>query len=173
MRLSSGPIVMLMGVLSPPVISCQRGFSFELTPDKLWDRIGVFDEFESSWPWLSDFWVEGSGLQTGSVLHGSITPPLPYHMDVRVEFVHCDRPNAITATIGGDLVGKAQLCLRPEAGGTLAEVDWTIEMRQPAMRLASRIGHPVLQWGHDRVVEMTVAGLRRRISDSRAAGRSS
>ncbi len=43
------------------------------------------------------------------------------------------------------------------------EVAWTMEMRQPAMRLASRIGRPVLQWGHDRVVEMTVAGFRRRI----------
>jgi hypothetical protein len=31
------------------------------------------------------------------------------------------------------------------------------------MRLASRVGRPVLQWGHDRVVEMTVAGFRRRI----------
>jgi hypothetical protein len=31
------------------------------------------------------------------------------------------------------------------------------------MRLASRVGRPLLQWGHDRVVEMTVAGFRRRI----------
>jgi hypothetical protein len=38
-----------------------------------------------------------------------------------------------------------------------------MEMRQPAMRLAGRIGRPLLQWGHDRVVEMTVAGFRRQI----------
>jgi hypothetical protein len=31
------------------------------------------------------------------------------------------------------------------------------------MRLANRVAHPVLQWGHDRVVEITVAGFRRRI----------
>lgn len=157
-----------MGVLSPPVITCRRGFRFELTPDQLWDRIGEFDQFESWWPWLSDFSVEGGGLQVGSILHGSVTPPLPYRMDVRVELVDCERPSAITATIGGDLTGDAHLCLRPEAKSTVAEVDWTIEMHQPAMRLASRIGHPVLQWGHDRVVEMTVAGLRRRIRDSPA-----
>ena len=45
------------------------------------------------------------------------------------------------------------------------QVAWTVEMRQPAMRLASRFGRPLLQWGHDRVVEMTVAGFRRRIDD--------
>jgi hypothetical protein len=31
------------------------------------------------------------------------------------------------------------------------------------MRLASRFGHPLLKWGHDRVVESTVAGFRRRL----------
>jgi hypothetical protein len=29
--------------------------------------------------------------------------------------------------------------------------------------VASRFGHPLLQWGHDRVVEITVAGFRRRL----------
>jgi hypothetical protein len=31
------------------------------------------------------------------------------------------------------------------------------------MRLAGRVGRPLLQWGQDRVVDMTVAGFRRRI----------
>ncbi|MGH3578346.1 MAG: hypothetical protein ACRDU0_12430, partial [Mycobacterium sp.] len=77
--------------------------------------------------------------------------------------VGCERPCSIDATVGGDLVGVAQLRLHAEGGGTRAEVGWTVEMRQPAMRLANRVGRPVLQWGHDRVVEMTVAGFRRRI----------
>src|SRR5665213_3355003 len=94
------------------------------------------------------------------------TRPLPYRLQLRVELVECERPNAIDATISGDLIGDARLRLRPEVGGTWAEVAWTLEMRQPAMRLASRIGHPVLQWGHDRVVEITVAGFRRRVKGS-------
>jgi hypothetical protein len=84
-------------------------------------------------------------------------------MRLRVELVDCERPFAIDATIEGDLTGDARLRFRPGPGGTWAEVAWTVEMRQPAMRLASRIGRPILQWGHDRVVEMTVAGFRRRI----------
>jgi hypothetical protein len=53
--------------------------------------------------------------------------------------------------------------MRPEHAGSRVEVAWTIEMRQPVMRLAFRLGRPLMQWGHDRVVEVTVAGFRRRI----------
>jgi hypothetical protein len=84
-------------------------------------------------------------------------------MRLQIELVQCTPPHAIDATVAGDLIGDAQLRLRPEGTGTWAEVAWTLEMRQLAMRLASRVGRPVLQWGHDRVVEMTVAGFRKRI----------
>jgi uncharacterized protein YndB with AHSA1/START domain len=147
----------------PAVITYHRGYRFDLAPDRLWDQIEEVDQFERWWPWLSDFRIEGDGLSTGSVLFGAVTPPLPYRMRLRVELVDCDRPYAIDATVGGDLVGEARLRLHPAGTGTLADVAWTVEMCQPAMRVASRIGRPVLQWGHDRVVEMTVTGFRRRI----------
>jgi hypothetical protein len=84
-------------------------------------------------------------------------------MRLRVELIRCVRARAIDARVEGDLTGEATLRLRPDADGTRAEVAWTVEMQQRAMRLASRMAHPVLQWGHDRVVEVTVAGFRRRI----------
>lgn len=149
-----------------PVITYRRSYRFDLAPDQLWDRIEEFDQFERWWPWLTNFRIEGTGLSAGSVLHGAVTPPLPYRMQLRVELVGCERPHSIDATIGGDLIGDARLRLRPVGDGTTAELAWTVEMVQPAMRLASRIGRPLLQWGHDRVVEMTVAGFRRRIQSS-------
>ena len=39
-------------------------------------------------------------------------------------------------------------------------------MMQRPMRLASRVARPLLQWGHDRVVELTVAGFRRRLESA-------
>ncbi len=71
------------------------------------------------------------------------------------------------ARIRGDLVGEAALVLRPEGAGSNVEVAWTVEMMQRPMRMASRMAHPVLQWGHDRVVELTVAGFRRRLGSAR------
>lgn len=146
-----------------PIITYRHGYGFGLPPDRLWQQLEQVDQFERWWPWLTDFEIDAGGLSTGSVLRGVVNPPLPYRMRLRIEVVECERPHAVTATIGGDLVGDSQLRFRPDGEGTWVDAAWTVEMRQPAMRLASRVGRPLLQWGHDRVVEMTVAGFRRRI----------
>lgn len=152
-----------LGPVAAPFITYGRAYRFDLAPDELWQRLEEVDQFERWWPWLSEFQIEGDGLSAGSVLRGVVAPPLPYRMRIRVELVGCDRPHLIRARIGGDLTGDALLRIRPEDSGSKVEVAWTVEMLQPAMRLANRFGRPVLQWGHDRVVEMTVAGLRSRI----------
>jgi carbon monoxide dehydrogenase subunit G len=149
--------------MAAPVFTYRRGYPFRLPPERLWQQLEEVDQFDRWSPWLSDLGVEGDGLAVGSLLTGVVNPPVPYRMRLRVEVVECDRLHSIGAVIGGDLVGEARLGFRPDGEGTWVDVDWTVEMMQPAMRLASRIGRPVLQWGHDRVVEMTVAGFRRRI----------
>jgi hypothetical protein len=100
------------------------------------------------------------------VLYGVVVPPLPYRMSIRVELTRCEAPSAIDAVIGGDLEGPAWLRVQADGGGSRVEVAWTVEMMQRPMRLASRFGRPLLQWGHDRVVETTVAGFRRRLESA-------
>jgi hypothetical protein len=146
-----------------PVFNYRRGYHFDLGPDHLWDRLERLDQFERWWPWLTGFRVEGNGLSTGSVLSGVVNPPVPYRMRIRIELLECSRPDAIDARVGGDLVGDAHLRFSTEGQGARVEAIWTVVVLQPTMRLASRIARPVLQWGHDRVVEMTVASFRRRI----------
>jgi hypothetical protein len=36
-------------------------------------------------------------------------------------------------------------------------------MMQRPMRIAARVAYPLLRWGHDRVVDATVDGLRRQL----------
>jgi carbon monoxide dehydrogenase subunit G len=146
-----------------PVFDYRREFDFGVRPAELWERLEHLNEFERSWPWLQEFRLEGEPLTDGSVLHGVVVPPLPYRMRLRIELTRCECPALVEAVIGGDLVGQARLVLRPDGAGTRAEVSWTVEMMQRPMRLASRFGRPLLQWGHDRVVEITVAGFRRRL----------
>jgi carbon monoxide dehydrogenase subunit G len=147
-----------------PVIEYHQEFDFPLPPQELWDVIEQVDQFENWWSWLKEFRLQGESLAAGSILHGVVAPPLPYRMRIEVELIRCRPPSRIEAVVHGDLEGEAQLALRPNAAGTRIEVAWSVEMMQVPMRLASRVGHPVLQWGHDRVVEMTVAGFRRRIA---------
>ncbi len=146
-----------------PTIAYRQAFEFGLTPSEVWASIERVDQFERWWPWLQEFRMEGASLAVGSVLHGMVVPPLPYRMRIRVMLTGCEAPTAIDALIGGDLEGLAQLRMQPHDDGSLIEVAWTVEMMQRPMRLASRFGLPLLQWGHDRVVEMTVAGFRRRL----------
>ena len=148
-----------------PVIEYLRAYEFSLPPQGLWDIIEQVDQFERWWPWLEDFSLDGDSLATGSVLYGVVAPPLPYRMRIQVELTRCERPVSIEAIVRGDLEGVARLDLRPQGNGSRVQVAWTVEMMQRPMRLASRVAHPLLQWGHDRVVEITVARFRRLVLD--------
>jgi carbon monoxide dehydrogenase subunit G len=149
-----------------PIITYRRAFEFGLTPIEVWAAIERVDQFERWWPWLQEFGMEGASLAVGSVLHGVVVPPLPYRMRIGVALTACEEPTAIDASINGDLEGWAQLRVAPSDGGSRIEVAWSVEMMQRPMRVASRFGLPLLQWGHDRVVESTVAGFRRRLESA-------
>jgi carbon monoxide dehydrogenase subunit G len=139
-------------------------FGFPVPPEQVWSALEQVDRFERWWGWLSELRVEGSGLVAGTVLHGVVAPPVPYRMRLRVVLVACDRPRSIEALVQGDLVGHARLELTPEGDGSRVSVAWTVEMMRPAMRVAARVGGPLLRWGHDRVVDATVAGFRRHLA---------
>lgn len=152
---------------SPYVIDYQEAFHLSVPPDEVWAAIQRVDLFESWWSWLREFHVDGGGLAVGAVLHGVVVPPLPYRMRLGVTICECAPPHLIEAVVHGDLEGRARLVLEPDEGGTRAHVAWTIEMMQQPMRLAARIAHPVLRWGHERVVRATVAGFGRQLARGR------
>jgi uncharacterized protein YndB with AHSA1/START domain len=135
-------------------------FVFSASPSEVWGAMERLDQFERWWGWLGDLRVDGDGLRAGSVLRGAVTPPVPYQMHVTIELSRCEPQSLIVASVSGDLAGDARLELRPCDGGTIADVAWSLEMRQVPMRVAARIAYPLLRWGHDRVVEATVAGFR-------------
>lgn len=145
--------------MAAPVIEYAGTHDFALAPVELWAAIERFDSFGAWWGWLQEFRLEGDGLRDGSVLHGVVAPPLPYRMRIRVEIVRCVPHVLLDAEVHGDLEGTAHLEMRTSPPGTTVTIGWTVEMMQRPMRLASRFAHPLLQWGHDRVVEMTLRGL--------------
>jgi hypothetical protein len=152
-------------------VEYQEEFWFPVTPDQLWVMAGRFDQFESWWGWLRDFRAERGGLVAGNVLHGTIIPPVAYRLRLDVRLERCHRPLLVDATVDGDLSGQAVLRLQDAGDGTLVAVAWSLEMRSVPLRVAARVAYPLLRWGHDRVVEMAVAGFRRRaIGEAASAG---
>jgi uncharacterized protein YndB with AHSA1/START domain len=151
-------------VPTPPyVIEYEGSFTLPASPERVWSAIARFDRYEEWWSWLRELRVDGDGLQAGSILDGTVVPPLPYRMRIHVTLVECTAPRVIRATVEGDLRGQARLRLTPIGGRTRADVDWTIEMMQVPIRLVSRFARPVLLWGHDRVVDATVASFSRHL----------
>ena len=150
---------------SPCIIDYRGTHRFSVPPETVWAAIERTDEFEQWWAWLGEFCLHGPSLQRGSVMIGVVSPPLPYRMSIRVDLEDCVRPATIDAAVHGDLEGRAHLAFESDGGGTLARAAWTIEMTQLPMRVAARFARPLLCWGHDRVVEATVAGFRRRVEE--------
>jgi hypothetical protein len=98
----------------------------------------------------------------GTVLHATVLPPMPYPLRFDVRLPRCARPRLVEAVIGGDLRGRAALRLEAAGYGTCAEVEWSLWMYGAPLRVAELVAYPLMRWGHDRVVDMAVAGFRRR-----------
>jgi hypothetical protein len=148
-----------------PVIDYTATHNFRISSDELWNAIGRTDRFASWWSWLQEFNVDGNdeGLHAGTVLRGVVAPPVPYRMRVSVEIVTASAPSQIEAAVHGDLEGAARLTVRPTESGSAIDISWKVEMMQAPMRLACRYAYPLIKWGHDRVVEMTVSSFRRHV----------
>lgn len=174
---------------SPYVMDYSGSFRFAVPPAVLWSAIEHVEQFEHWWGWLGSFRVQGEGLHEGSVLRGTVAPPLPYRMSVQVELTRCEPGHLIDAKVTGDLQGDAHLRIRPDGTtpdvsgpddqgfiptgpddqgfiptGTVTDVTWSVEMMQRPMRWAGRVAYPLLRWGHDLVVEATVDSFRSQLS---------
>jgi hypothetical protein len=168
--------------VTSPVIGYSATHKFRIPPDQLWIAIGRTDRFGSWWGWLEEFRTEKpigdnptganvsgeetGGLQAGSVLRGVVAPPVPYRMRVEVDILRVLPPVEVEAAVHGDLEGRARLSIHPAGTGSndsTIDISWEVEMMQRPMRIACRFGYPLLKWGHDRVIEMTVSSFRRQV----------
>lgn len=163
-RSSAQPGIVSRLAASLCIIEYRGIFDFPIQSEELWEAIERGDRFEGWWSWLSDFRLVGDGLRRGSVLYGVVSPPLPYRMRLRIDLEECVRPSRIEAAVHGDLEGPARLLLDDQGDGSRVSANWTLEMMQRPMRMAARVAHPALRWGHDRVVEATVRSFRHHLT---------
>lgn len=136
-------------------------FWFPVGPDDMWATIERFDRFESWWAWLRDFDTDSDRLVAGNVLHATVLPPVPYRLRLDIRLESSLPPQVVEATVDGDVRGVAVVRLAPVDGGTEVTAAWSLDMRSAPLRLAALVAYPLMRWGHDRVVEMAVAGFRR------------
>jgi carbon monoxide dehydrogenase subunit G len=141
------------------VIDYAGSFLVSAAPEAVWSILEDLEYFDRNSPWLRSLTIDTPGLRTGSVLHGTISTPLPSGIRLRIALNQVSRPYLIVATVHGDLQGEARLSLLPDGQWTRAEVRWTVEIVQRPMRAMARVAHPVLRRGHDTVVRAAMRAL--------------
>ena len=141
-------------------IDYRGAFWFPVGPDEMWETIERFDRFESWWAWLRDFGADTDRLVAGNVLHATVVPPVPYRLRLDIRLESSLPPHAVRATVGGDARGTAVMRMEPVDAGTQVTVVWSLDMTSTPLRIAALVAYPLMRWGHDRVVEMAVAGFR-------------
>ncbi len=138
------------------MLHLDRRYVFRADVEEVWHNMGRVEEFPDWWRWLRDFDVRGSGLETGGVLSGLVVPPIPYRFRVSIHMDDVQPNRSIRARLSGDLTGPAAVDLRQTPVGCELTIKWDVEMQKPSMRSAARFCRPLLVWGHDQVIEITL-----------------
>jgi len=130
-----------------------------MAPSRLWALLSDTSAFPRWWPWLRSF--EPVRLEPGASTRCSIGPPLPYMLHLDLTVLDVVPQELVTADVSGDLRGRARLEIDAAPPGSTARLTWDVEVCRPVLRVAAIMARPVLQWGHDRVVDNGVRQFRR------------
>lgn len=135
-----------------------------MTPSTFWEAISDPRRFRTWWPWLRE--LQGDRLEAGGRYGCEIRAPIPYSLRFAVEVVDLVPERSLEAVVSGDLAGPAWLEVEPSDNGgedsTSVRLAWEMELQRPVLRMAARLGRPVMEWGHDWVVANGVEQFLRR-----------
>lgn len=132
-------------------------------PEALWEVLSKPDRFREWWPWLRT--VESEGFVPGTRSRCVVQAPLLYRLRFDVDIVHVVPRRRVDARVSGDLEGSARLELADHPEGCEARVWWEVVLRNRRLGAASRVARPVMEWGHDWVIDTGVRQFRRRALD--------
>lgn len=139
---------------------------FPVPPAELWAAVSRTERFPQWWPWLRT--CESDGLVEGGVAHCVVRAPVPYSLRFDVTVVEVVPERLVDTRVSGDLEGPARLKLADHPDGAEARLTWQLELRDPLLRSASRVARPLMEWGHNWVVDNGVRQFRRLALDERA-----
>jgi len=135
-----------------------RSWEFSVPPEKLWAALADTQSFTRWWPWLRSF--DPVPLEPGATTHCTIGPPLPYVLRAQVTIVAVEHGAYLDTEVSGDVRGPARLEVQRATEGSSARLAWTLAVERPLLRRVAAVARPMLQWGHDWVVDRGVEQFR-------------
>lgn len=138
-----------------------RTFALPVARCRVWSVLQQLDEYPEWWGWLRRFAVPtGAGLEPGVTAECEVRGPLPYSLHFAVTVEEAVEAERVVTAVTGDLEGPARLELADRDGGCAARLAWEVEIREPALRGAALVARPVMEWGHDHVVDRGLSQFR-------------
>jgi len=150
-------------VTSPYVVHHEGVELFTLPPDELWREITDWRRLEGWWSWLHGLTVEPDEIASASRLRFSIVSPLPYRLNLEVDFVEVVPQESIRATVSGDLLGDARLHLEEHASGSKLTLVWDLEPAHAPMRMLVRVARPLIMRTKDWAIAIALRTFRRNV----------
>lgn len=144
----------------PSPFRFDRTWEFPVPTSELWAQLADTDRYPRWWSWLRRF--DAEGLVAGTTAHCVVRAPLPYSLNFDVHVVEVVPERLVEARVSGDLTGPARLELDGDGERTVARLAWEVEPCAPLLRVGARVSRPVMEWGHNWVVETGVRQFRRR-----------
>ncbi len=130
----------------------------------MWAEMTDVSRFEDWWQWLRDLKMSDGGIVTGGGMTFGVVSPLPYSLHIAVHFKEVVSGRSIEADVSGDLLGRAQLELRPAVdGGTDLDLSWDLEPAQRPLRLLVRVARPFIVWTKDWVIDIALRNFRDKV----------
>lgn len=129
-----------------------RAWDFDIGPDQLWERIAAVNRYESWWPWLRRLEAPG-GLSQGSEWACEVSPPLPYTVRFRLQLDKVDPGSDVHALVRGDIGGEALLTVEGNGHGSTARLQSQLYPTNLLLRRAGQVARPLIEWGHDWVLD--------------------
>jgi hypothetical protein len=143
--------------------SFDRSWEFPASPEQLWSALSATGEYPKWWRWLRAF--ETDGLIEGGDAACVVKGPLPYELRFNIHVLEVAPARLVRTEVTGDLHGPARLEIAPHTNGARARLAWEVDLRSPLLRPMALWARPLMQWGHDWIVDSGVRQFRRRAFD--------
>ena len=131
-----------------------------MPPAELWEALSRTDDYRDWWGWLRRF--EGDGMVEGGRTDCVVRAPLPYSLRFAVTVRRLVPAELVDAEVTGDIEGPAQLALSGDGhSASVVRLTWAVDVKDPVLRAGAVLGRPLMQWGHEWVVDNGVEAFRR------------
>lgn len=141
-------------------VRSDRSYRFAAPPQRLWEAMTDIGGYRGWWPWLRQF--DATAFEADAEWSCVVQPPMPYAVRFTVALDEVDEPTRVRASVRGDIVGSAELTVRPAGDGSEARLVSQLAPSNGVLRAVARVARPLVRFGHDWVLDTGARQFRAR-----------